>query len=467
MAEHESAQLESLALGALLDAEGGILRARVGDLLAASTLTPEDFAGDGRRLVLQAIKALADKGRPADPASVYGLCKGSREAPELEPLVSLQASNASNRESFLSHAEELRRLSLLRRLESFHRAQLEELAKARPDPSRLGQALETFGQGFAATTEPDETGDVDAIELIEAWDAAMAGKRLPCVPSGIRILDEAIDGFVPNLNVIGGLASVGKSALIGEVILSCLERGLRVGLFGLEDATSWLTRRHVARGLGIPVSAVGSARLHETQQERLQEVAGNLANLTRNLLVYRRAGIEPAELVARCKRWILNKGVQVLFVDHGGEVQHDTGGRRERFDLAVASTYRALRDLAINHGVPVVVLAHFNREVEKDLGGVPNMQSFAETEYIARMARLALGLWQKPGDERLRCTVLKRTEGERGITVAIERDERFALVKRHGGERLDLRDEAEMERHAAEEAKRARRAPVWKKQAES
>ncbi len=255
-----------------------------------------------------------------------------------------------------------------------------------------------------------------------------------------------------NLNVIGGMPAVGKSALIAEVILACLERGVRVGLFGLEDATKWLTKRHLSRAVGVPVGAIGTSLLSGPQQEMCQDALGKLAGLTRNMLVYRRAGIDPATLAQKCKHWVLNRGVQAIFVDHGGEVQHQAAVR-DRYDLAVANTYRTLRDLAVNHRVPVVVLCHFNRDTETQLGGVPTMQSFAETEYIARMARLALGLWQKPGDDRLRVTVLKRTEGERGITVALNRDEWYALVKRRGGELLDLHAEVAAEREAKQSAK--------------
>jgi replicative DNA helicase len=205
------------------------------------------------------------------------------------------------------------------------------------------------------------------------------------------------------------MPSVGKSALTAEILSNCLKGGMKVGLFGLEDATKWVAKRLLARRVGMSVRDVGSGRLNGFQQEQLQEQSGELANLLRNLTVYRRAGISAPDLVARAKHWVLNLGVRLVVIDHGGEVQHEGGGR-ERNDLAVAATYRQLRDLAVNHRVPVVVLSHYNREVDKTLGGRPRLSSFAETEYIARMARLALGLWERPGEaDHLRVTVLKQT----------------------------------------------------------
>lgn len=462
MGDHAAPRVEAFVLGALMDADGPLLRAQTADLLAATGLQPDDFTTEPHRTAFLAIRALAERGRPTDARSVFTASMGAIADTAIDALQALQCGNAANRSALLSHAEELRRLTLLRRLESFHRSGLEQVRGSRPNPVELAQAMADFSAGYSASTDPDETGDADMLELLEEWDAHATGVRPYYLATGIEALDATIGGFVPNLNVIGGLPSTGKSALVGEVIMACLERGVRVGLFGLEDATKWLTKRHVARALGIPVGEVAASRLNEHRESLLTEAAGSITSLTRNMLVYRRAGIDAATMVQKCKHWVLNRGVQAIFVDHGGEVQHAHTGR-ERYDLAVAGTYRLLRDLAVNHRVPVVVLCHFNRETETQRDGIPCMQSFAETEYIARMARLALGLWVKPGDNRLRCTVLKRTEGERGITVALELDKASALVRRRGGGLIDLDAERAEARRAKASARKG--GHLWQSEA--
>lgn len=440
----EAADVELRVIGALLDAGSPILRNSASDLISSSGLDGEDFTSPGRQAAFLAIKSLADRSRPTDAASVGAICGSFTGAPDFETLAPIQAANNCNRESFLSQVEVLKALSLNRKIMAFYGQEMALLTTNASETVNRVQALQSFAGGLAGAIVSDETGVADVYELAEDWDAFVRGEREPYVSTGVGILDETIQGFVPNLNVIGGMPGMGKSALVGEVVMSCLERGLRVGFFGLEDATKWISKRHLARALNIPVGSVAASRLNDYQQERLQIAMNNFANLFKDMHVYRRAGIDPVTLVQICKKWVLSKGVKIIFVDHGGEVQHEAHVR-DRHDLAVANTYRQLRDLAVNHRIPIVVLCHFNRDTEKHQAGVPTMQSFAETEYIARMARLALGLWQKPGDNRLRCTVLKRTEGKRGETVAIERDEKFALVKRVGGQLLDLESEREAE----------------------
>lgn len=462
----DNPQVEGWVLGALADAEG--LRTTAGALISGAALTEEHFGDAKLRRCFGAIRVLAERGRPTDCRSVAAVA-----GPEAyEALRPLQAGNTLTLDAFRTHAEELRRLLALRRLEAFHRAQLRTLAEKRPEPAELLQAVDDFAATASAAKAADETGESDMLELLEDWDAYANGIRAPYVPTGIETLDAEVGGFVPNLNVIGGLESVGKSALVAEVVFACLERGLRVGLFGLEDATKWLTKRQLARRMLLPVGQVAACSLDRERQEMLQEVAGEVVRLTRNLLVFRQAGVDPTTLVQTCKHWVLNRGCQLILVDHGGEVQHEAHGARDRFDLAVAATYRQLRDLAVNYRVPVVVLCHFNREAAKE-SGPPSMAHFAETHYIARMARLALGLWRKPDTPGLRCTVLKRTEGRRGVTVELEDDASYALVKRRGGRVVDLGEERRSEsaaaKEAAQQAKAARvpRVSEWTRRSES
>src|SRR5690606_4291554 len=112
------------------------------------------------------------------------------------------------------------------------------------------------------------------------------------MPTGIKLLDEHVGGWERNLNLVGGLPSVGKSALIATIIGNQLKAGRKVGLFGLEEGTLWLLKRLVARDTGLELRSVGRARLTDTQQEAVTESMGAWHERFRNLHVYRRGGIK-------------------------------------------------------------------------------------------------------------------------------------------------------------------------------
>ena len=462
MADLASPRVEALVLGALMDEQ--LMRVRAGDLISSSGLTADDFTTSPHRVAFMAVLSLVDRQRPTTATDVFAAAKGLPGVPEaaLDGLLALQSSNLLSPETFRGHAEELRRLRMLRRLAAFHAAALKELEQPRPDPSRLGAEVAGFAESFTAGVEADETAESDLLRLAEKWDAYEKGIREPYLRTGIEILDEHMGGFVENLNVIGGLESVGKSAMVAEMLLFWLERlGLKVGLFGLEDATEWVSERHLARAALVPVGELGRPMV-EIQQKALEARMSELHRLySGRFFVHRRAGIGADEMIAKAKHWVVNCGVRAVVIDHGGEVEHK-GADRDRFDLAVGQTYRALRNLAVNFNTPIIVLVHFNRRVALEQGGVPTRHNFAESAYIERLSRVALGLWEKGGDNRLRCTVLKRTKGRKNLTVAIDRDESYALLKRRGGELIDLSKEAQDERESRREARRGSKGDVWR-----
>lgn len=429
----ENKQAEAWVLGALLDGEDGATGRSAAGLIEVSGLKDSDFAFEAPRKCFNVIQECIEKG--VSPSVKNILTYGHERLGTLtyEKLLSLKNSNDLSEKEFVSHVHELRRLSQLREAQ---RVLLQQ--KINKDTSReeLAAKLGSYAETLSTAIEVDEVGTVDLTELCAQWQDNIINNASPFVATGVEILDEVIKGFVPNLNVIGGLPSVGKSALVAEIVYNVLSRGVPCGFFGLEDATAWISKRHMARKMFLKVWEVGFRRLNHYQLEQMQVVSNEINERVKLMTVYRRAGISADELVSKARSWIVNRGVKCIFIDHGGEVSHGTNVR-ERYDLAVANTYRALRDLAVNYKVPIVVLAHFNRATGD---GMPTMRSFAESEYIARMARLALGLWRHPKTQKLECTVLKQTEGKKGETVELEMDEEAALVKSLEGRLMDFKD---------------------------
>lgn len=447
--KHSNTEIEALAIGALLDAEAW--RTTAAALLDATGLQPDDFTHPGYRSAFGAIRALAERNRPAASGAVWAIVHDTQADLTRSELEGLQGKNQQSPESLRIQAEELRRLSLLRRLEAHYRQQLEAIQAKRPDPVAIAAAGEAFGASFASGLDGEESGETDLLELTEEWDAFTQGKREPYLRTGIEILDENFNGFVPNLNLVGGRASMGKTALVAEMLWGWLHQGHRIGVFGLEDGTRWLVDRHMSRALGIPVGAVAASRLHEYQWATYSEKANEWTPMLRDrLCVYRRSGIGSADLLAIAKRWIHVKKVRAIVIDHGGEVQHQAPGAKDRYDLAVKSTMEGLRNLAHNTKTPIIVLWHLNREGAK--AGQPTMESFKESGYLEAMSRTMLGLWERPENPgHMLATVVKATKGKRDVTVAIQRDEQHALVHSHGGFVVDLREEEQAKTQARQQ----------------
>lgn len=446
---HANPELEAAVVGALLDAEGPLLHADTALLLALTALTPEDFTDKLCRRSMRVLCAIGERRGTGGALAVWASLRNLTGTPAdgHTRLQAWQGANTLNRVELAGHATALKRLAKLRRLEDFHRKQLEVLAAADAQPDREVASLEEFARYMATNSEVDETAEVDAIELDSEWEAHTRGEFEPLLPTGVEVLDNAIIGWERNLNIVGGLPGVGKSSLLATVITNQLRAGHKVGLFGLEEGTRFVLKRLLAQGLGLGLQQVGRARLQAWQQEKYQHLLGDWhAALAPNFYVHRTGGLTASQLVARAKRWVVAHGVSCIYVDHGGEVQHEPATyERDKHDRAYASTCRALRNLALNYKVPVVLASHFNRDTYER--GRPSLKSFAHSEEVGRMASTAVGLWRQEDNEaELLCEVIKQRQGRRGFTLRLEWDAPTGSVLSQGGGEVDWKKEAPPEK---------------------
>lgn len=458
-----SADIEGLILGAVLDAEGAVLASNAGALLDLAGLKAGDFANAHVRNAWVVVEKLVERRRPVDAGTVAAAGATVKVLPDgaLEWLRRLQGSNTLDRNAFAEVVEQVRRR---RRGDELKKALTEALTRLEAgdvEPSKVAGELEGRCHDLAvAGAGADGTADNDVLELGLEWEKQDAAGKPVLLPTGVRAIDEHIGGLPPNLSVFAGLPSVGKSALLATCIEQQLLAGFKVGLFGLEDGTRWLAKRIIARRLGVPVRDVGVKRIEALtpeQQARYPEVMQATTVLLKGLVAYRRDTITAEELVRRGANWVQNLGVQCIYVDHGGEVDHDTA-RYDDFRLAVADTYRRVRNFAVGYGVPVVVLAHTNRASERPDGEEmpPRASDMAETSYIERRARLILGLWRRQGETGvMRVTVLKQTEGRANQTVLLTRHTEAAMIDAAEGHEVNLWAEKQAELRKKREARDA------------
>jgi len=453
-----TADLEERVLGALLDAEGAT-GSNAAALLELSGLKPEDFTIARVRAAWVIASRLIARGRPVDSLSLYAAGKATNDfsSSDGDWLLKLQTSNAATRETFASVAEEIRgesrRRSLLWELKR-HVQQLEAGAVRAVD---VASALDPVLSGLTGGEIQTGTGSDDVLELSESWEAQEQGRTKPLlVPTGIPAIDEVIGGYPPNLSIVCGLPSVGKSAKLATLIDRHLIGGLRVGLVGLEDGSSWCAKRLMARDLGIAVRQVGTLRRDAALSERFSVVAPALSKHLANLYTFRQtkeeAAINTGALLRLCTHWFLNLDVDVIYVDHGGEVEHEGPTPDADFRLRVAETYRRLRNLAVRVKRPIVVLAHTVRPGDENEERPPRPSELAESAYIERRARLIFGLWSRASEpDVMRSTIIKNTEGPKGVTFKIPRLSQCALLDPENVEQVNLQQEKREEAKAARE----------------
>jgi replicative DNA helicase len=444
-------QSEGVIIGGVLDMEGG-WQAQL-SAIEQTGLTPDDFSDPRWRIVWMVMRRLAENRKEVTAATVHSAAKLARLLGDADrdPLFAVQANNVLTPAQLYQCAEDhrtfCRSLAIAAELERNAR----EIRSGRFSAGKLSGILEGMVQGLARDWAPDETAEGDVLELAERWDHHEKHGTSPLLKTGIKLLDAEIGGLPPAVTIIAGRPGGGKTALLATMIEAQLSADPTFvgGLFGLEDGTSWLTRRHVAKGMGIKLRDVGHKARTQEEHNQFAEISARLFELQKRLHVFRRDTITVDEMVRRATRWVVEYGCRCIYIDHLGEVDHRGQFKWDQYWQAVAESVRRMRNFSIRHHIPVVVLCHttddetplFGKKVEE---GPPAMQAMAGGRTIDRRARLMLGLWAK-GDA-WRATVLKANElGAPGGTVEFCRLYDAALIDPDEGRKVDVRQERAIE----------------------
>ena len=246
------------------------------------------------------------------------------------------------------------------------------------------------------------------------WRYVVAARRVPTVPVRCIQVDHPSGTFLATRSWV----PTHNSALGATISDNLAKRGVRVGFFSLEDEGQWLAWRLLSQAADVPQFVMRNRVLTDRQMARVAEGIKSVWDHTANILVDDRPALTSAQIVASARDMILNRGVRAIFVDHLGEIRPPGGQRRsERYDLDLKDILVDLRDLAKVHKIPVVLFAHLQR---MEMGVAPRLENFANSQFVANMARVALGLYREPGGKTLNVAVLKQTNGDSGIVVELE-----------------------------------------------
>ena len=471
--------IEHMTIGAVLCAEGAVLRTTSDALVHQAALRVDDFTDLRARAVWTIVLRLTERRRPANVETVFTFGRLSKAFAEKDIAWLREWENDAatiDRTMFGDMVDGLRSASRAKALAIAYEEAIAALRAPSPDVVKVITDLETVQrEALSAMVDETSTGDMDLAELADRWQRVEAGtESADVIPTGIKCLDDLIGGFFSNLNMIIGAPSEGKSAFVATVIELLLLAGVKVGVFGLEDGTAWIQRRHVAKRMGINARDVGRKPRDHKQHERFAEVTEDLAPLMRNLKTYKRGGIRVSKLLQVATRW-KDEGVQIMFIDHGGELDHHSE-KVDEHRLRVGLSYKAIRDFATANGIPMVAVAHTRRKSDLDTEPrPPRADEVRDASDIENAARSMLGVWQVPGEDCVRITSAKVTEGERYKTVRIAKvaggvlldpeqaevidlfAEKMAIARKKKEEkeaiRREAREKAAAERAAAKEAK--------------
>ncbi|WP_434626216.1 replicative DNA helicase [Pseudomonas sp. Z1-29] len=355
------------------------------------------------------------------PIDVVTLSDRRQNLPSGQPTIALAselAMNVPSAANWKAYARIVRERAVLRQIVDAACVINDTANEERP----LSEVIAMAQQATADLRDLDDDGQQDyykASDILPAVIDTIDAKYKKTMPTGLSTglekLDELVRGLRPgNMVVIGGLTGSGKTILGLQIAqhVTCKLGGSGLA-FSMEMTKEELITRGLASIGGINLSALDSGELEDDDWPRLTSAAGELMNA--QLFVNDQAGMTVARIRSIARQCQRREGLSILLIDYIQLISAESSSNRS---LEVGKISTALKNLAKELKIPVIVLAQLNRGSTNRPDKRPRPSDIRDSGQIEQDADVVILVHKDMESE----------EGQNGITELIVGKVRHARV---------------------------------------
>lgn len=387
-----------------LEAEMSVLGAMLLDQNLISQVidqvAPEGFYKKAHRAIFSAIVSLYDSNQSVDLVTLTeslksaGTLEDAGGAPYLTTLINYLPTTAH----LDSYLKIVAGKAILRRLISTATSIVQDCYQDTASSPQLLDEVEK--KVFQITQQRSQANIVPMRALVkEAMERAerlhQSGGAITGIATGFRDLDVLTCGLQDaDLVVLAGRPSMGKTALALNIAeRAALKDKKGVGIFSLEMSRDQLVFRMICSHARVNAQNLRRGFLSNQGWARLAQAASTLSEAP--IYIDDAPSLGPLELRARARSLKARYDIKLLIVDYLQLMQAPLG-RSESRQQEVSSISRAMKSLARELKLPVLVLSQLNREAESRENRKPRLSDLRESGAIEQDADLVM-LIMRPG----------------------------------------------------------------------
>ncbi len=394
-------------------------------------LRPEDFYHPAHQTICEVIYSLHERRMAVDLLTVQEELRRRNQLEEVGGLPALVAitesvPTASNAEYYARIVEEkaiLRRLvhashEILRLVDEPDLSvqeivDLSEHAVFQVSQRRMGRTFVQIGEKI-----------LDSLEHFE--EIQNSGRGILGIPTHFPALDRLTSGLQPaELIVLAARPSVGKTSLALNIAENVALRENRpVAIFSLEMSSDQLVQRLLCSLAGVDMERIRHGRLSEEDWQHLRVAAERLFRAP--IYIDDTTSLSPLEMRAKCRRLRAQTGDLALIVIDYLQLMRSSNRRVENRNQEIGEIARALKQLAREFHVPVLVLSQLSRSIEKRENKRPILSDLRDSGSIEAEADVVMFIHRE--------NPLADKEGEKAIIKASQdTDAEIIIAKQRNG----------------------------------
>lgn len=391
----QSIEAEQNLLGSLLLDKNSIFK-------VVDFLFPEDFYRKSHQDIYQACRELAEKGEPIDFLTASNRLKekglleeigGNSYLTELVNQIPT-AAHISNYAKIVQRKKVLRDLiSSSQEIESLGYDETEEIDVLldRAERRIFGVAQKSLGQTFIPVKATLE----DAFKRIERLSHHEGGLR--GLATGFTSLDNMLAGLQnSDLLILAARPSLGKSGFAVNIATNiAVSQNVPVGVFSLEMAKDQIVDRLISSVSGVDLWKLRTGRLSSDGDEndftKIQRAMGVLSEAP--IYIDDAASPTVLQMKAMCRRLQTDKGLGLIIIDYLQLVQPlDPNAPPVQ---QVTENSRALKALARELNVPVLLVSQLSRAVEARTPQIPRLSDLRQSGSIEQDADVVMFIYRE------------------------------------------------------------------------
>jgi len=232
------------------------------------------------------------------------------------------------------------------------------------------------------------TDTFERLDELSKFAGSMRG-----VPTGFLELDKILGGLQKSdLIVLAARPSMGKTSLALDIARNvAVMSNQSVGLFSLEMSKDQLADRLLASLANINLWNFRNGRLTQDDYSRIQHAMGSLSEAP--LYIDDAGSVNMLQMRAMARRLQANKGLSLIVIDYLQLMEP-----MNRFASPVqqvTENSRALKMLAKELNVPVLVLSQLSRAVEARVPQIPRLADLRESGAIEQDADVVIMIYRE------------------------------------------------------------------------
>ena len=212
--------------------------------------------------------------------------------------------------------------------------------------------------------------------------------RVSGVPTGFTALDNLLTGMHGGeLILVGARPSMGKTSFAMNIAsYAALTAGKSVAVFSLEMPREQIALRMLCSDARVDMQKVRSGTLSGDDWMRLAKAIGPMSNAP--LYIDDTAGISPTQLRSRCRRLMMDKGLDLVVLDYLGLMHSDT--KSENRQLEVSEISRQLKAIALELKIPLIACAQLSRAATTRVDKRPVLSDLRDSGSIEQDADVVM-----------------------------------------------------------------------------